>query len=612
MKRIIIKVSLIFFLLNFLFYRPVLANSNFSTDYDVTYTVLDNATTHINFDIVLTNQTTQYYASSYNIQVGIEDLENVRASDPDGPIVPVVTKDNDGANIELTFNRKVVGINNKLNFNLSFDTKTVAKSLGKIWEVNIPGLANQDSFQSFNVHVRVPSALGKPSYIKPEIAQSSKNSLSFTKEQLGSSGIYIGFGDFQIYKFNLTYHLNNPNLFKVRTEIAIPPSTGYQDIEIEDINPKPLNVTIDKDGNWLAQYLLTPYQKIDVVVKGKAKINLSPKKETITNEKINLYLKEQPYWQTSNVDIKNLANTLKTPYAIYEYIVKNLKYDFSRVTEGKGRLGSVNVLKDPNSAVCLEFTDLFIALARAAGIPAREVDGFAYTERSKERPLSLVKDILHAWPEYYDFERESWIMVDPTWGNTTKGLDYFRELDFDHFAFVIKGENSQYPIPAGGYKLEGQEVLKDLDVSFSDGFGGTRSQLAIEENFSKSYIAGLPIQENITIKNIGKNISEPQTITVTSSFLNPNPEKFFLDPIPPFGSSALKVSFQATPILTNKVDTVTIALADETFSKNLKIYPIFLHKWILIGGGILIAILSIILPVLTFKTRNLPFFRQKG
>lgn len=610
MKKIIFILTLTsLYLLNI---YPTFASSNFSTDYEVVYSVAVDGKTNVNFDVVLTNESSQYYAASYNIQVGLDELENVKASDPDGPIVPVITKDSDGANIELTFNRRVVGINNKLNFNLSFDTKDVAKKLGKIWEVNIPGLANQDSFRSFNVHVKVPSSLGKPSYIKPEIANSSKNSLSFTKEQLGSSGIYIGFGDFQIYKFNLTYHLKNPNLFKVRTEIAIPPSTNYQEIEIEDIDPKPSNVTIDQDGNWLAQYLLTPSQKIDVVVKGKAKINLSPKKEAITNEKINLYLKEQPYWQTSNVDIKNLANTLKTPYAIYEYIVKNLKYDFSRVTEGKDRLGSVNVLKDPSSAVCLEFTDLFIALARASGIPAREVDGFAYTERSKERPLSLVKDILHAWPEYYDFERQAWIMVDPTWGNTTKGLDYFNQLDFDHFSFVIKGEKSQYPIPAGGYKLEGQEVVKDLDISFSDSFGAASSLLTIEENFSKSYVAGLPIQENITIKNIGKNISEPQAVTVGSYSLNPTPEKFLLDPIPPFGYLAFKVNFLAPPILTNKVDTVTITFEKQTFSKNLSIYPIFLHKWILIGGGILLAILSIILPILAFKTRNLPFFRQKG
>jgi transglutaminase-like putative cysteine protease len=52
--------------------------------------------------------------------------------------------------------------------------------------------------------------------------------------------------------------------------------------------------------------------------------------------------------------------------------------------------------------VCLEFTDLFIAIARAAGIPAREIDGFGYTQNAINRPISIDEDILHAWPEYYD------------------------------------------------------------------------------------------------------------------------------------------------------------------------------------------------------------------
>ena len=611
MKKI--TIILIFIFLYLLYIHAALASSNFSTDYDVTYTIRENGTTSVNFDVVLTNKTSQYYASSYNIVVGLDDLENLRASDPNGTIVPVIIKNNDETSIDLTFNKRVVGIDNKLNFNLSFDTKSVAKKLGKIWEMNIPGLTNQDSFQSFNVYVKTPSSFGKPSYIKPAIAQSSKNSLSFTKEQLGSSGIYIGFGDSQIYRFNLKYHLKNPNLFKVKTEIAIPPPTNYQEIEIDDINPKPLNVIADNDGNWLAQYLLLPSQKIDVIVTGEAKILLNPKKEPVDREKLKEYLKEQPYWDVSNVDIKKLAYSLKTPYDIYEYIVKNLRYDFSRVTGGKARLGAKEVLKNPKSAVCLEFTDLFVTLARANGIPAREINGFAYTENEKERPLSLVKDVLHAWPEYYDYNREAWIMVDPTWGNTTNGLDYFEVLDFDHFAFVIKGESSQYPIPAGGYKLEGQEVLKDVDVTFGDTFDeGGALQVITEWNFSQSFAAGLPIQGNIIIKNVGKTFSEPLVATVVSSFLKPSPQEIFLNGIPPFGFSTLKVNFQATNALTNRTDTVTIALADYLSSESLKIYPIFLHKMFFLGGGILLAIIFTILSIIAIKTGRLPFSRQKG
>lgn len=610
MKKIIVKLFLIFFLLSFLSYRQAFANSNFSTDYDVTYSILENGKTNVNFDVVLTNKTSQYYASSYSIEVGLNDIENVRASDPDGTITPVIIKNNDETAIELNFNRKAVGINNQLNFNLSFDTKSVARNYGKIWEVNIPGLANQDNFQSFNVYVQTPSTFGPPSYIKPEIAAPSKNSLSFTKEQLGSSGIYIGFGNFQIYKFNLSYHLKNSNLFKVKTEIAIPPSTNYQDIEIEDISPKPLNVIVDKDGNWLAQYTLLPSQKIDIAVNGKAKIFLIPKKEPITKDKISIYTKEQPHWEVSNPNIKKLAGKLKTPQAIYEYVVENLTYDLSRVIERKQRLGAVSVLKDPKSAVCLEFTDLFIALARAAGIPAREIDGFGYTQDSKERPLSLVKDILHAWPEYYDFDREAWIMIDPTWGNTTKGLDYFDTLDFDHFAFAIKGENSTYPIPAGGYKIEGDEALKDVNVNFTEGFVEKNVMLTVTQDFSNSYLAGGPIKGNLIIKNVSANISNPQIMEVSTNFLKPTTQRLFVDQIPPYGFLTIPLNLYKTSILTNVNDEITITVGGKSYFKNLKVSPFFLHKLFLLGGGIL-SVIIIVLSILVSKTRGLPFFKQK-
>src|SRR5258707_13577173 len=101
----------------------------------------------------------------------------------------------------------------------------------------------------------------------------------------------------------------------------------------------------------------------------------------------------------------------------------------------------------------MEFTDLFIAMARAAGIRAREINGYAYTENKDSEPLSLVADVLHSWPEYWDKYNKEWILVDPTWGNTTHGIDFFHKLDLRHFTFVIHGVNSEFPLSPGSYKL---------------------------------------------------------------------------------------------------------------------------------------------------------------
>ena len=453
-------LSLISFLL--LLPLPVFAQENFSVASTVTYSISENGTTHVSFSSILTNQASEYSALSYKIRVGFFDIKNLKAHDSNGKINPEIIEEDDEKTIKLPFNKPVTGKNNSISFSLSFDTRDVASRQGEIWEINIPGLSSRNEFSGFDVIVKVPSSFGEPAYVKPEISNASQQkdgSLYFPKDILKKSGISIAYGKNQVYYFNLKYHLKNSNLFPVKKEIALPPSTNYQEVFVEKIEPKPLKIITDKDGNSLAQFYLLPFEKKDISVAGNAKIFLNPKKQILSDDQRKEYLKEKLYWETSNEFIKKLAKKLKTPKAIYDYVVATLTYDYSRVAEKKPRLGAAQALQTPSSAVCLEFTDLFIALARAASIPAREVDGFAYSNSSKQRPLSLVNDVLNAWPEYYDDNLKTWVMIDPTWENTTGGIDYFNTFDFDHFAFVIKGLNSSYPVPPGGNK--------DIQVSFA-------------------------------------------------------------------------------------------------------------------------------------------------
>jgi hypothetical protein len=608
MKKILAFILCIIFLF---IPQLVFAESNFTTDYFVTYNVLENALTHVTFDITLTNTTSQYYASSYSIQVGFKNVSNVLARDGGGKITPTLSKNSDGNSIQITFNDKAVGLNKKLNFTISLDTTDIAQKSGKIWDINIPGLTEQKAYSSFNVKVIVPKSLETPSYVKPNTGKLVDGNLTFTKEELGESGISIAFGKEQVYSFDLSYHLKNPNLFPVKTEIALPASTNYQEIQISDIFPKPQNVTIDTDGNWLAQYILTSGKKIDINVKGYAKIMLSPKKEQLSDTELKEYLKEQPYWQTNSQEIKDLALKLKTPYAIFQYVVNNLEYDYDRVENNDKRIGALGVLNNPKSAVCLEFTDLFIALARAADIPAREINGFAFTQNSKERPLSLIKDVLHAWPEYYDHELQTWVMVDPTWSNTTGGVDYFYTLDFDHFAFVIKGANSSYPVPAGGYKTSDNNTSKDINVELSDDFTAQIQTLTLSENFAKSYFSGFAPQGDILIRNNSYIMSFPQEVTVTTGFLKPAYQKISFGKIPPFGSIEIPIKFKKPSLLTNKIEKIRIAINENAISKEIKITPFILNEWTILGGTILV-IIAITISYIVYKARNLPIFRQKG
>lgn len=598
------RFILFFFLLFFIFTFPSYA-SNFTTDYNVSYAISESSKTRVSLDITLTNTTSEYYASSYNIRVGFKDIENVLASDPDGAIAPKVSKDANGENIELNFNKRVTGLGNKLKFNLSFDTFEIAEKNGNIWEVNIPGLSNQSEFSSFNVTVSYPGFLGRPSFIKPDISnareKSNGNSLSFSKGDLGAGGISIAFGKYQIYSFDLTYHLENKNLFPISTEIALPPETSYQEVSLENLTPAPKNINLDSDGNWLAKYSLSPSQNMEVKARGRVKVYLSPKKEITSKDKLAQYTVSQRYWETQNIKIKSVAGDLKTPHGIYDYVVNNLTYDFSRVSQGKERLGALNVLNNPNSAVCLEFTDLFVGLARSAGIPAREIDGFAYTKNPQERPLSLVKDILHAWPEYYDINLESWVMVDPTWGNTTNGIDYFNTFDFDHFAFVIKGKDSSYPIPAGGYKRQQDLSAKDVVVELSDDFISAPN-LKIQLFLPKESLPWIPVSGFVRMTNLGTGISQKGEFSISTNFLSAKQKNISVDKIPPQGFVDIPISFASSSFLTKKSDLITIQFEKNFYQKSILISP-FTGNTVIFGG--IIFVTTIVLSVFAIRSRRI-------
>lgn len=597
------KLFFIFSLFLFILFKPqpIFANSNFKTTSHAIYKIEANGNTHTDVTITLENLTAQYYASSYTVSLGFQQVRNLSASDPLGLITPQVTQKGDSQVVTVNFNKKNTGLNSKLTFTLSFDSSDIAKKVGSIWEVNIPGIADQQDFDAFDVDVLVPKSFGQPSFIKP---QQIDQSLHFTKEQLGRSGISMAFGAQQTYYFSLTYHLANNNFFPVTTEIALPPQTNYQNVFINTMQPKPTNVIIDKDGNWLAKYYLLPSQKLNVIVKGTTDTSITPQPVYLSEEDKKLYLQEQPSWQISNGKIKTLARQLRTSEAIYDYVVKTLTYDYSRVTQHQQRLGAVNILATPNSAVCLEFTDLFIALARAAGIPAREVDGYAYTQNSKERPLSLLRDILHAWPEYYDNDLKKWIMVDPTWGNTTHGIDYYHTLDFDHFAFAIKGANSSYPVPAGGYKLNGQEDTKDVTVDFSSGHPDSTVSSESTVSLPDSITLNSTVIGKVTIKNNGHRLLPSQKISINASDF-PIPAKTITAPeIPPFGTINVPFSMDTPHTLTNNMAVFTIHVADQTVTKTVYAQPLIIEQFFTIRNDITRAF-NYILSNITAGARHL-------
>lgn len=555
---------LLFLLLFIKFQTPLRAQNEFTVDSTVNYKVDDLGKTIVTHDIYLENNFSTLYATTYSLSFENIDAQNIKSTTADGASLIVDSKKTgDTTDIKVTFNQPVVGKGVKRHFYISYENSKFAVRTGEVWELSIPKLNDPGSFGSYSVNIYVPESFGLEAYISPkprtfEESEGFKH-YTFNKADVSLTGITAGFGQFQVFTFNLSYHLENPLTHSAETQIAIPPDTAFQKVYFQKIDPKPKDVQIDVDGNWLATYMLTSRQRIDVNVVGSVQIFAGyrsfPKP---TGQTLSDNLKESNVWQVNDPAIKALAKELKTPRAIYDFVSQTLKYDLARVQPNVQRMGALEALKSPNQAICMEFTDLFIAIARSAGIPAREINGYAYTENPDLQPLGLVADVLHAWPEYYDVAKGVWIPIDPTWASTTGGVNFFDKLDLRHFTFVIHGENYQKPYAPGSYKL-GTNPQKDVFVSFGK-LPATRNSIPRLTLTSVKTIPFIKTDYSVKISNPGP--AGMYSIFPTIYFDSEEKSRDFIEALPPLSSYTITIKMPFSLLGKDTPNTIKVVVGE--------------------------------------------------
>lgn len=617
------RIFAVFFLLlvsSYLSLSTVFAADEFASSYDVVYDIDPSGITTVTEKINLKNLTSQYYANQFKLIIGATQISDIKASDGSGAMQ--VSSDQKGTSTEITvkFNQQVAGLNKILSWTLQFKSKDFAEKTGKVWEIRAPKVSSSTSLEGYNLTISVPTQFGEPTVISPtpksQTTSSGKMFLTFDKDQLLQSGISASFGTNQLFDFDLSYHLENNNLVPILTNIALPPDTAYQDVIYQRITPVPLNVTVDDDGNYLAWYRLTRGEKKDIKVVGSSKLYTltKVKNPSLTESLRKKYTSGDKYWEKDHPQIlSKLSEILSSSpdskekaKLIYRYVVNTLKYDSSRLNDNIERLGAVTALNNPASVVCMEFTDLFIALIRAAGIPVRELDGFAYSANITLRPRSLGKDILHAWPEIWE-EGKGWVMVDPTWENTTGGVDYFNKLDLNHFVFVIKGSSSTQPIPAGSYKYIGSDS-KDVKVSLSDVDFLGKPNLDVQIGTDDPILAGFPGKLKVKVSNVGNALYPSASLGVTSDKLSIlDADNQNLGPIPAFGSADFNFNIRTKSLFDNYNSEVVILVGGQKFTKKVTIKPFFIFQTApLLAVGIVLTmgvIYTGVLAALIYKRR---------
>jgi hypothetical protein len=274
-------------------------------------------------------------------------------------------------------------------------------------------------------------------------------------------------------------------------------------------------------------------------------------------------LKPQKYWESDNQKIIDIAKYLKTPDEIYNFVTKTLTYNFDKVRPDVERIGALGALSKTNDAICTEFTDLFIALSRASGTPAREINGYAHSDNPNLQPLSLISDVLHAWPEYWDEDKQNWIPVDPTWESTSK-IDYFNKFDLNHIAFVIHGKSSTEPLSAGSYKTE--SLSKDIFVEISQLPPENKKSLEINHEVINTLN---PFKKKLKITFKNNKSSAYYNLPISVEFPESETMKEMLSVLPPYATHNKEIKIKTGLFAINVPNSIKITTEDNQKTINL-------------------------------------------
>ena len=581
-------------MLLFLFFVPdkVFATDNFSSSYEISFQVDSDGITQVFEKITLKNLTKDYYPDNFKQLINSTQIFDVKATDSTGSLLTKVEKQINATQIEVKFTQQLIGLNRELIWNLSYKSRDFAQKSGKNLQIRIPKIPSLLNLEKYDLTVTVPNSFGSPAFIIPvpdgQINNGEENLFKFNKKQLLNTGISMDFGAARFYDFNLGYHLQNNNFLPVLTSIVLPPDTTNQRIIYQVITPKPLNITADEDGNYLAWYKLQGWEKLDINASASARvyINSTIKQSFLDQSLIKKYTDSDKLWVKDNPKIQGILKQV-------------LGANPPALIKEKARLIYQYVLNTiPETALSSEFTNSFITLSRAAGIPAREMDGFAYAANPDLRP----KEIFHIWPEYFD-EKVGWVMVDPAWESTTGGVNYFDKLDLNHLTFVIKSSS-------GLSQLRGPDEVnvrvKEVDLM-------AMPKLNVSIQTKDPVWAGFPSKIIVKVSNEGNLALPSSSLQIESRHLNILSNINTTGIIPAFGFANFEFDVKTKSLFDSINDEVALTIGQQKFSHELRIVPfIIFQKLPIITSVILAAIWVVYLFIAGVFIHKKRFRRKKS
>lgn len=418
-----------------------------------------------------------------------ETLDSIVVKDDRGNRLDFEIEQNDTNNyIVKVPHPRNIGYNQSSEIFLTYNSYGLIIKTGAVSDLYIPGFPSDYSFQTNDVNediftsLKIPNNLQEINFTSPELPVRDIDGyrvIDIPKESLVGNSAWIQLGKSQFFKFEIKQIVPKTNNFPfvintfsmpLPRDIESGPIT--QKVYYSKITPEPYSIELDQDGNLIANFKASAANELEIEIHGYGMLSQSSDFD-ITNagsladisSDFDRYLESAEYWEVNDPSIREAAFSITDSEDIYtivqetyNFVVNRIDYSFVKkygLNERKGALATLN----GGAAVCMEYSDLFITLLRARGIPARAAFGFGYgaadyESRSENR-------INHQWAEVYYPAQDTWINVDTTWGYFGNNLI---GGDLNHFYSHVASVDPETPSTSELSYFGSLEAIPERDM----------------------------------------------------------------------------------------------------------------------------------------------------
>jgi hypothetical protein len=523
--------------------------ADYTTIVKSNYLVSPQSDVTVNRSITIVNNTDSKYPTSLEFTERTFDINNLKMSGPSGqPITPLLKKLNQGTQVEITFPSPIIGKSKSQTYDLSFQNNDLRIGSGKTIELHIPPTDINDPNASISATISIPSALCSNPFVLPTISSIEDiqdNKIIHLDKLSNDDGIFLRCVDQRFITAILQYALENSNMTPIETQITLPPDTNFQYFEFTRIDPLPILLTTDNDGNRIATYKLEPKQNLIINVEAQAILSSAPNQVTWSTSNSHRYLDAQSHWAVGDSGFKKILTSIK-PDQINTYLIRSTQLD-NADNNSENRHGSKQLLTKPDSLTAQDIVDAAITLKRSSGIMSRRMVGVVTNSSSGMRPNEILNHTLHTWLDYYDSHQNAWIPEDITWAQSSSNSNYVPIHDLNHIVLAINGISDTTPYPAGFYS---SSTLPAPQVSISDNPGVSFSSLKLIATIETSWLS----KPKLMIDNKGYKAEYQLSGTLNTDQVA---VPFTIDRLPIGGQSIIPIT------LPKSYNQLTITIGDQ-------------------------------------------------